>query len=287
MRSLLGPLLAASALAAISGDTIAGDAVSPPVTPLRVCADPANLPLSNARGEGYENRIASVLADELHADLSYTWVMQRRGFMRRLSTGACDLVVEAPEGLGGFLATRPYYTSSYAFVTRRDRHLDLTGFDDPRLRELRIGLHALGAEGANTPPAMALARRNLSDRVTGFPMWGDADTENAAGRIVDAVASGGIDVAIVWGPYAGWFAQSHGDDLVVTPIGGDPAMPDMPFRYSMTLAVRKDDAALRERIQAALDRRSADVRHILDSYGVPMIAASTVDPLTPTQGERP
>jgi len=238
---------------------------------LAVCADPSNLPYSNQRQEGFENRIASLIAQDLHATLRYTWNMQRRSFLRRtLNAGACDLVVGLPTGLQGVVQSRPYYASSYVFVTARDRHLALRGFDDPALRSLKIGLQAIGAEGSNTPPASALARRGITDHITGFPMWGEEDDETPQGRIVDAVASGEIDVAIVWGPFAGYFAKRHGDKLVVTAADADPQQPELAFRYEMALGVRRGDEAFLSELQQVLDRRQPEIRAILQDYGVPL-----------------
>lgn len=147
-----------------------------PVHELAVCADPSNLPFSNEQREGFENRIAQLIADDLHATLRYTWSAQRCSLLRRtLHAGECDGVIGVPGGLRGVLETRPYYASTYVFVTQRSRGLLFQDFDDPALRSMKIGLHALGAEGANTPPAGALARRSMTDNIVGFPMWGEED----------------------------------------------------------------------------------------------------------------
>ncbi|MFM9916669.1 MAG: quinoprotein dehydrogenase-associated putative ABC transporter substrate-binding protein [Rhizobacter sp.] len=240
---------------------------------LAVCADPSNLPFSNDRGEGFENRIASLLADELHATVNYTWNMQRRSFLRRtLKAGACDVVIGLPTGLQGVAQTRPYYGSSYAFVTPRQGGAQVSGFDDPGLRKLKIGLQAVGAEGSNTPPASALARRGLSDHVVGFSMWGEESDETPQAHIVDAVAYGEIDMAIVWGPVAGYFAQRHGDQLTVTPVTGDPLQPTATFQFEMAVSVRPGDNELLKELQQALDRRQPDIQAILQTYGVPLLA---------------
>lgn len=240
---------------------------------LAVCADPSNLPYSNERLEGFENRIAGLIASDLDATLRYTWNMQRRSFLRRtLHSGACDLVVGLPVGLQGVAQTRPYYASSYVFVTRRERGLRLSGFDDPLLRDLTIGLQAVGADGANPPPASALARRGIVNRIVGFPMWGEASEESPQGRIIDAVASGEIDLAIVWGPFAGYFARRHGDTLAVRQVEGDPQQPALPFRYEMSLAVRRGDDAFLNELQRVLDRRQPEIQAILKEYGIPLVA---------------
>ncbi|MBN8488520.1 MAG: quinoprotein dehydrogenase-associated putative ABC transporter substrate-binding protein [Burkholderiales bacterium] len=238
---------------------------------MAVCADPAALPYSNQRQEGFENRIARLLADDLGATLRFTWNMQRRGFLRRtLQAGACDVVIGVPAGLQGLLTGRPYYTSSFVFVTRAGLAVP-QGFDDPLLRGQRIGVQVLGAEGANTPPVQALARRGLAEQVRGFPMWGPEEDETPMAHLVKAVADGSIDMALVWGPYAGYFAQRHGQKLRVTPILSDPRQPELAFRYPMSLGVRRGDAALLQTLQSVLDRRAAEVHRILQEFGVPLV----------------
>jgi mxaJ protein len=238
-------------------------------TELRVCSDPANLPYSNERGEGFENRIAELLSRDLDADVRYTWNLQRRGFLRRtLNAQACDVVLGVPAGLQGLLQTRPYYSASYVFVSRRSARLQLTGIDDPRLATLKIGLQALGAEGSNTAPARSLARRGWVQHVTGFPAWGDEGDETPQARIVDAVASGEVDVAVVWGPIGRYFARRAAEPLDVTPVAADPLLPDLPFRFSMAAGVRRGDTALRDRLQQALDRHGDEIAAILHDYGL-------------------
>jgi ABC-type amino acid transport substrate-binding protein len=130
-----------------------------PAGVLRVCADPNNLPFSNERGEGFENKLAEMLAADLGAELRYTWWAQRRGFFRNtLRAGSCDVVLGVPAGFELALTTSPYYRSTYAFVSRKDRHLGVRSFDDEALRRLKVGVQLVGDDGANTPPAHALAR---------------------------------------------------------------------------------------------------------------------------------
>jgi mxaJ protein len=239
---------------------------------LRVCADPSNLPYSNDRGEGFENRIAEIVAEELHARVSYTWNMQRRGFVRRtLNAQRCDLLLDVPAGLEGVKALAPLWTSSYVFVTRRDARVRPHQLDDPVLRTMRIGLQALGAEGANTPPAASLALRGLADRVVGFPMWDTADVESPVAAMIDAVAQGRIDTAIVWGPFAGYFGRRYGNRLEITPVTSDPRLPALAFTYAMAPGVRRADDTFAARVQAAVNHRAADIRAVLEDYGVPLV----------------
>jgi len=285
-RPCAAPRRAAGALAALLAATLglaggaradeAATAAAPApaaaaLPELVVCADPSNLPYSNDRGEGFENRIASLLAQDLHATLRYEWNDQRRGFLRRGINGhGCDLLLDVPAGLGGVKTLRPLWSSSYVFVTRRDRGPRLAGFDDPRLAHLRIGLQAIGADGINPPPAMSVALRGLGAQVVGFRTYEAADRSPA--EMIAAVDRGDIDVAMLWGPSAGWFARGHGDRLDIAPVTADPRAPDLVFTYAMAPAVRRDDDAFGERVQAALDRRAGEIRALIESYGVPLVA---------------
>lgn len=274
-RRLTFPAALATALVLGQGAHAAPAAEAAAPRELAVCSDPANLPYSNERGEGFENRLATLIADELHATLHYTWNLQRRSFLpRTLQAGACDLVMGVPGGLPGVLASRPYYTSTYVFVAARDRGLRFTGFDDPALRGWRIGLQALGAEGANTPPAAALARRGLSAQVVGFEPWGSESDETPQSHIVEAVRHGEIDAAIVWGPIAGYYARPWAAQLALTPVAGDALQPGLAFQYPMSVGVRRGDAALLAEVQAVLDRRQPEIQALLQSYGIPLVTAA-------------
>ena len=176
-------------------------AMTRPAGVLRVCADPNNLPFSNQRGEGFENKIAELLAHDMGERVEYTWWAQRRGFFRNtLKAGACDIVMGLPAGSEMAATTRPYYRSTYVFVSRKDRHLKLASFDDPALKKLKIGIQIIGDDFSNAPPAHALSRRNIVTNIKGYTVYGDYNQPNPPARIVDAVGKGDVDVAIVWGP---------------------------------------------------------------------------------------
>ena len=241
---------------------------------LRVCADPNNLPFSNDRFEGFENKVAQLVADEMHATVRYTWHPQGRGFIREtLKAGTCDLVVGVPSGYDPVLATKPYYRSTYVFVFAKSRNLRLRSFDDPVLRPLTIGLEEIGSAGANTPPAHALVRRGLVDNIVGFKMWDVDSVESPQGRIIDAVAAGEIDVAIVWGPFAGYFVRRRqlAAALEVVPVSSTIDPPSIPFAYDIAMGVRQGDSALKSELEGILDRRRADIERILEEYGVPLV----------------
>ncbi|AZO03082.1 MAG: quinoprotein dehydrogenase-associated putative ABC transporter substrate-binding protein [Mesorhizobium sp.] len=241
---------------------------------LRVCADPNNLPFSNAAGQGFENRIAQIIADDLGAKLTYTWWAQRRGFVRNtLKAGLCDLVPGTPANLEMLRTTTPYYRSSYVFVTRQHSP-DVTSFNDPRLRDLRIGVQLIGDDGANSPPVQALGRRGIVGHLIGYPVYGDYSAPNPPARIVDAVASGEIDVAVVWGPLAGYFAQKQRVPLRITPVTPRIDGPQLPMIYDISMGVRREDDALRGDVNSALARHKAEIDALLVQYAVPRLDAS-------------
>jgi mxaJ protein len=242
------------------------------LTPLRVCADPNNLPFSNSAREGFENRIAALIGRELKRPVEYTWWAQRRGFVRNtLNTGDCDLVVGTSSGMEMLSTTRPYYKSTYVFVARRDRHLRIASFDDTALKRLKIGVQLIGDDFANTPPVHALARRGMVKNLEGFTVYGDYGQANPAARIVDAVASGKVDIAIVWGPLAGYFAKQSSVKLDITPVTPQIDLPYTPFVFDISMGVRRGDSTFRTQIEEILARRKPAVDSILAAYGVPLV----------------
>jgi len=237
-----------------------------PAAPLRVCADPNNLPFSNRRGEGLENRLAQLIAGELNTTVSYVWWAQRRGFIRNtLAAGRCDVVMGVPSNLPSVLTTRPYYRSRYVFVSRADRHLLVRSFDDPVLRRLRIGVQVVG-DGANTPPMDALARRGMAENLVGYTVFGDYAQPNPPARIVEAVSRGDVDIAVVWGPLAGYFAGKYAVPLRVTPVPEDGRLP---FEFAISIAVRKGDEGRRATLDRLLVSKRAEIDSILDQYNIP------------------
>jgi mxaJ protein len=223
---------------------------------LRVCAEPDNLPYSHQNETGFENRIARLLADELKATLAYTWSLQRRAFVRK-TAGLCDVFVGVPSDFERLLTTKPYYRSSYVFVG------PLQSFHDPRLKTLRIGVQLIGDDLAATPGGHALAMRGAIDNVTGFPVYGESP---AAQRIVEAIAQGKLDAGVVWGPAVGEFAFAKNLQMreAIAPQG----FP-LPLQFSISIGVRRGQGALREALDAALERRRDQINAVLDEYHVP------------------
>jgi len=248
----------------------AAQPITRPAGVLRVCADPNNLPFSNQRLEGFENKIADLLAQDLGERVEYTWWAQRRGFFRNtLKAGMCDVVIGVPSGFEMALTTKPYYRSTYVFLSRKDRHLDVKSFDDPVLRKLRIGVQIIGDDQSNAPPAHALTRRNIVDNVKGFTLYGDYSQNNPPARIVDAVAKGDIDLAIVWGPLAGYFAKQSRVPLEVTPVSPQIDQPFLPFVFDIAMGVRRGDQELRDQLDQFLEKRRPEIEQILEEYRVP------------------
>jgi quinoprotein dehydrogenase-associated probable ABC transporter substrate-binding protein len=261
------------AFAAACALALAPSSAAPFASPaLRVCSDPNNLPFSNEKQEGFENRIAELVARELGMTVEYTWWAQRRGFLRNtLNARKCDVVMGTPAHMEMLLPTRPYYRSSYAFVSRADRHLALHSFDDEALRSLKIGVQLVGDDYTNTPPSHALTKRGIVKNVVGFPLYGNYAQPNPPARIVEAVAHGDLDVAIVWGPLAGYVARHSAVPLSVAPITPPPDLSYLPFAFDISMGVRKSDRVLARRLDGVIVRRRATIDSILAAYGVPLV----------------
>ena len=260
----VGALLAVVLLTPLQPSRAAADA-------FRVCADPNNLPFSNRRQEGFENKLAEMLAGALGQSVEYTWWPQRRGFLRNtLNAGRCDVVMGIPAAVEMVLATRPYYRSSYAFVYPADAAYTLDSLDDKVLRGLTIGVHLIGDDYTNSPPAHALSARGLVDNVVGYSVFGNYADDSPPGKIVEAVAAREIDTAIVWGPIAGYFAQRHTRALQVVPVEAPAGSEAMSFAYDIALGVRRGDEALQQMLNGVLVSQAPAIRALLTDYGVPL-----------------
>jgi mxaJ protein len=258
-----GLLLASMLLAAVAlGDDRA--------VPLTVCADPNDLPFSNEAQQGFENQIAQLIAVDLHHPLRYVWWSQRRGFVRKtLGAAQCDLWLGVAQGMEQVVSTSPYYRSTYVFATRESDALAGLTLDDPRLRSRLIGVQMLGTESNNTPPAHALAERGIISNVRGFMVYGDAAQTNPSAAILDALVKGQIDIALVWGPQAGFYARRSPVALHLEPAT-PAADPTAPMTYAISMAVRVA-GPLRPLIEATLTTEAPRIHAILDEYGVPQL----------------
>jgi len=242
----------------------------------RVCADPENMPFSSRSLEGFENKIATLIARDFGTTPSYIWWGQRRGFIRNtmnatLEEGRCDIVMGVPAGYDLVRTTKPYYRSTYVFVYPASRRPAIRSLDDPVLKKLKIGVHLLGDDYENPPPVHELSKRGIVDNVVGFnTFYSEANPPSA---IVDAVAAGKIDVAIVWGPVGGYFAAKQRVPLAVVPIPSGKG--DLPFAFDIAMGVKKGNDALHARVEQVLDRRRAEIALILKEYAVPVLDPKT------------
>lgn len=265
-RFLKGVLIATVALSAFAADAQNGNK-------LRLCADPNNLPYSNEKREGFENKLADLIAHDLGREVDYTWWAQRRGFFRMtLKAQQCDIVMGVPVSSERALTTDPYYRSTYVFVTRKDRNLDIRSIDDPRLLKLKVGVQIIGDDYNNSPPAEALTKRGAVKNVVGYTVYGNYLTPNPTARIVEAVANGDVDIVIVWGPQAGFFAAQQKVPLTITPVQPIADGP-VPFTFEISLGVRRSDEQLRQQLDRILARHRKDIDRLLAEYHVPRISA--------------
>ncbi|HEX8926135.1 MAG TPA: quinoprotein dehydrogenase-associated putative ABC transporter substrate-binding protein [Terriglobales bacterium] len=240
-------------------------------TELRVCADGDNLPYSNQKQQGLENKIAELLARDMNARLTYYWSRMGRGYIRDvLNAGLCDVLIEIPTDFRHALTTPSFYRSSYVFITRKDRGLNISSLDDERLRSLRVGVQIVAEN--YSPPGRALGRRGIYSNLVGFEAAGDD-----AGKIVSAVANGTVDVAIAWGPLAGYYAAKQRIPLRISPVTPEVDGPGMPFTYAISMGVKQGNIALRDRLTQFLERDHEQIEAILRQYNVPLL------PLRPTE----
>lgn len=239
---------------------------------LRVCADPNNLPYSNDQKQGFENQIASLIANDLGMQVDYFWFPQRsRFFEKTLQRGVCDVVMGVPVGMDDAATTSPYYRSSYVFISKAARHLGISSFDDPRLRNLKIGVQVLGEEDDSLPPVHSLVARGLVHNMVGYSIFGNLNEKNPAADVVRALQKGDVDVAVVWGPLAGYFSRHSTVPLAITPVSDDPLFPNLPFRFDIAIGVRRGNTALKQTLDRELVRRHEQIEQILRAYGIPQL----------------
>jgi mxaJ protein len=182
-------------------------------------------------------------------------------------------VLGVPSGFERALTTRPYYRSTYVFLSRKDRGLDVRSFDDPVLRTLKVGVQIIGADYANAPPAHALSSRGIVANVVGFDVYGDYSQESPPARIVAAVAKGDVDLAVVWGPLAGYYARRQPVPLELVPVSPQIDGSYLPFVFDISMGVGRGNQGLRDELDDILRRHHAEIDAILEQYGVPRVAA--------------
>jgi quinoprotein dehydrogenase-associated probable ABC transporter substrate-binding protein len=232
---------------------------------LRVCADPRNLPFSNEKGEGFENGIVELLAAKLDKKLAYVWYPQATGFVRNtLSAHRCDLIPGFPQGDELVQSTNPYYRTAYALVIRPGTGLDdLDRLTDPRLKAKRIGIVA------GTPPATYLAVNGLMPKAKPYPLVIDTRVESSARAMMRDLASGEIDVGVLWGPMAGYYAKQANPPMRVVLLLKETGGPQLAFRIAM--GVRAADQNWKRQLNKLIAENQADINRLLLGFGVPLL----------------
>lgn len=246
-----------------------------PQRTVTACADPNNLPFSNQAGQGFENKLAQMIASDLHAKLDYVWWAQRRGYVRNtLNERKCDFWPGIGSNVEMVATTRPYYRSTYMFVSRADENLKGLTLDDPRLKKLKIGVQMIGNDATNTPPAHALSSRGIIANVRGYMLYGDYSKPNPPSEIVRAVERGDVDVALVWGPLAGYFAAQSPVPLRLEPV--TPWMADMeyPMQFDISVGVQNGNDRLLKEIDRILRQRKGQIDKLLSDYHVPVVGTA-------------
>ena len=229
---------------------------------LRVCADGNNLPFSNRDGEGFENRIAELMAEELGVPVSYVWAPQIMGFVRNtLDLGVCDVIIGVAAGYELVQNTNAYYRSVYSLVVPEDADLDVTSLHDPALAELRIGAIT------DTPPVVPLRRTGAS--VKTYALQADTRVVSPVRDAVKDVADGVTQGAVLWGPIAGYYAGRQDPPLRVVPLVGDT--PGAQLQFRITMGVRRGEPRWMDWINDFIDRRQTDIDAVLADYGVPLL----------------
>jgi mxaJ protein len=245
----------------------AASAAPPDTAPLRVCADPNNLPFTNRALEGFENRLAEFVAHDLGTTVAYTWWPQRRNFIRKtLDDRRCDVVMGMLTADAAVTTTASYYRSTYVFVTRMDAGVRVRSFDDPALRRLRIGVQLIGDDDSS-PPAYSLSRRGIVGNIVGYNVFGE-DRGNA---LVAAVAGRQVDVAVAWGPQAGYFAAKQPVPLMLAPVSPQVDGGFLPETFEISMAVRRGDVARQRQLDHFIARHRSQIRKLLADYHVPVV----------------
>ena len=239
-------------------------AITPPDV-FAVCADMDNLPYSNRAQEGFENKIAELIADDLGKKLKYQFSYDRQGFIRNtIKTGACDVIMGTTSDADMLLTSKPIYRSGYVFVTRKDSGYNITDWESPDLRKGMIGIVG------QSPPTRPLYDHDLMANARPYRL--QRDLNKPPSEMIDDLASGEIDIAIIWGPIGGYYAKKSSVPMVVTPI---PEYEKVDARgkeyWNISLGVRKGDKQRLAEIQEVLDRRHDDIIKILDEYGIPHV----------------
>ncbi|ACK50534.1 extracellular solute-binding protein family 3 [Methylocella silvestris BL2] len=244
-------------------DDAAIELVDPDV--LRVCADPRDLPFSNEAGEGFENKIADLLAQKLGKSVAYVYYPNTTGFIRNtLNAHRCDVVMGIPQGDDIVQVTNPYYRASYAVVTKKGSDLEsVESLSDPRLKGKHIGIVA------GTPPATIIALNGLLPNIKSYALVVDTRADAPPVEMIKDLEAGDIDIAVLWGPIAGNFAKNAKTPLVATPLLLEKIGPRMVYRMGM--GVRHSDQEWKRTLNKFIAENQTEIDAILTNYGVPLL----------------
>jgi quinoprotein dehydrogenase-associated probable ABC transporter substrate-binding protein len=262
-----------------SSDKGALELVDPDV--FRACGDPRNLPFSNEKGEGFENKLAEFFATKLGKKLSYTYFPQATGFVRMtLGSYRCDIIMGFPQGDDQAQVTVPYYRTTYALVAKRGSGLEgVTAIDDPRLKDKRIGVVA------RTPPSTNMAINGLLARAKSYPLFIDTRADSSAQAMMDDLARGDIDCGILWGPMAGYYASKADPPFVVIPLTKETTGPQMTFRIGM--AVRPADQEWKRTLNRLIMENQEEINKLLITYNIPILDETNTPITAETLSRRP
>jgi quinoprotein dehydrogenase-associated probable ABC transporter substrate-binding protein len=232
---------------------------------LRVCADPRNMPFSNEKGEGFENKIAELFADKLQKKLDYAFFPQATGFVRvTLGSHRCDVIIGFPQGSDLVQGTNPYYRTTYALVVKPGSGLeDVTSLEDARLKGKHIGIIA------GTPPATYMAEDGLMADAKPYPLMIDTRVDSSAEAMINDLTSGAIDAGVLWGPMAGFYAKKSTPALHVTPLVKETSGPRLVYRIGM--GVRAADQNWKRELNRLIKENQPAINRILLDYGVPLL----------------
>ena len=247
----------------------------------RACGDPRNLPFSNDKGEGFENKLAELFAAKLGKKLSYTYFPQATGFVRMtLGSFRCDIIMGFPQGDDQAQVTVPYYRTTYALVFKRGSGLeDVTAIGDPKLKDKRIGIVA------KTPPSTNMAMNGLLGHAKSYPLFIDTRADSSAQAMMDDLARGDIDCGILWGPMAGYYASQTNPPLVVVPLTKETTGPQMTYRIGM--AVRAADQEWKRTLNRLIMENQPEINKLLISYNIPILDETNTPITADTLSKRP
>jgi quinoprotein dehydrogenase-associated probable ABC transporter substrate-binding protein len=275
---LVGPLLGAAVVWSLAAtaqiehppevgaagrDDLSVELVDPKV--LRVCADPRNLPFSNQSGEGFENKLAEFLGSKLNKQVAYTWYPQAPGFVRNtLAALKCDVIMGYPQGSDLVQTTNPYYRTAYALVFKPGSGFEgIETLADPRLKQKRLGVIA------GTPPSTFMATSGLMARAKPYPLVVDTRVDNSIELMIKDLMAGDIDVGVLWGPLAGYYAKQTNPPLIVLPLTREGSGPPMIYRIAM--GVRASDQQWKRQLNQMIRDNQAAINHLLLGFGVPLL----------------